>query len=234
MPGLTAILFDKDGTLFDFQTSWSRWAHDLVHELGEGDATRIRDLADRIGFDLDRVEFRADSLSVAGTLTDQAAVLTGGVPQMSQAALIRLLAERAADAPMAPVLPLGPLMDRLRAAGYVLGVATNDAEAAARRHLAREDIEQSFAFIAGFDSGYGAKPGPGMCHAFADTLNLAPDTVVMIGDSLHDLHAGRAAGMRTLGVLTGTATRPELAPHADDVIPDISGLEAWLHRFTAS
>jgi phosphoglycolate phosphatase len=234
MPRLTAILFDKDGTLFDFQTSWSHWTLDLVNELGEGDARRTRDLADRIGFDIDRCAFRPDSLSIAGTLTDQAAALTTGVPQMSKAALIQLLATRAAEAPMAPVLPLRPLMDRLRAAGYLLGVATNDAEAAARRHLAREDIEASFAFIAGFDSGHGAKPGPGMCHAFADTLGLVPDTVVMIGDSLHDLHAGRAAGMRTLGVLTGTATRAELAPHADDVIADITGLEAWLDRFTAS
>jgi phosphoglycolate phosphatase len=52
----------------------------------------------------------------------------------------------------------------------------------------------------------------------------------MIGDSLHDLHAGRAAGMAVMGVLTGPATEAELAPHADVVLPSIAALPAWLDR----
>ena len=50
----------------------------------------------------------------------------------------------------------------------------------------------------------------------------------MVGDSLHDLHAGRAAGMRTVAVLTGIATAPDLTPHADAVLPDISALPGWI------
>ena len=34
----------------------------------------------------------------------------------------------------------------------------------------------------------------------------------MVGDSTHDLRAGRAAGMRTVAVLTGLAGADELAP----------------------
>jgi hypothetical protein len=64
-----------------------------------------------------------------------------------------------------------------------------------------------FDFVAGCDSGFGAKPDPGMCLAFAAHLGHAPDTILMVGDSLHDLTAGRAAGMRTVGVLTGIARR---------------------------
>jgi phosphoglycolate phosphatase len=51
---------------------------------------------------------------------------------------------------------------------------------------------------------------------------------VMVGDSLHDLVAGRAAGMQTVGVLTGPACRAELAPCADAVLPDIGHLTEWL------
>jgi phosphoglycolate phosphatase len=50
----------------------------------------------------------------------------------------------------------------------------------------------------------------------------------MVGDSLHDLRAGRAAGMTVVGVLTGVARRQELEPEADVVLDDITQLPAWL------
>jgi phosphoglycolate phosphatase len=50
----------------------------------------------------------------------------------------------------------------------------------------------------------------------------------MVGDSLHDLRAGRAAGMTTIGVLTGVAGAEELSPSADLILPDIGHLPAWL------
>jgi phosphoglycolate phosphatase len=85
-----------------------------------------------------------------------------------------------------------------------------------------------FAFVAGYDSGHGAKPGPGMARAFCRATGLAPAACVMIGDSRHDLASGRAAGMATVGVLTGLARRDELAPLADVILPDIAALPAWL------
>ncbi|MGR3462852.1 MAG: HAD family hydrolase, partial [Roseovarius sp.] len=50
----------------------------------------------------------------------------------------------------------------------------------------------------------------------------------MVGDSTHDLIAGRAAGMACVGVLPGTATQADLAPFADAVLPDIGHLPGWL------
>jgi phosphoglycolate phosphatase len=52
----------------------------------------------------------------------------------------------------------------------------------------------------------------------------------MVGDSKHDLDAGRAAGMKAVAVLTGIATRADLAPHADVVLADITGLAGWIDR----
>ena len=51
-----------------------------------------------------------------------------------------------------------------------------------------------------------------MLLAFADAVGIAPARIVMVGDSTHDLHAGRAAGMQTVGVLTGLAGAETLAP----------------------
>ena len=50
----------------------------------------------------------------------------------------------------------------------------------------------------------------------------------MVGDSTHDLLAGRAAGMKTAAVLTGMANEGELAPFADVVMQDIGHLPGWL------
>ena len=50
----------------------------------------------------------------------------------------------------------------------------------------------------------------------------------MVGDSLHDLDAGRAAGMRTVAVLTGIAGAAALAPHADVVLNHIGELPDWV------
>ena len=55
----------------------------------------------------------------------------------------------------------------------------------------------------------------------------------MVGDSRHDLEAGRAAGMRTIAVLTGVAKRGDLAGHADVVLDDIGAIPAWLDAQTA-
>ena len=74
-------------------------------------------------------------------------------------------------------------------------------------------------------------PGPGMCLAFAARpAGWSPARVAMVGDSRHDLEAGRAAGMRTVAVLTGIARREDLAPHADVVLPDIGAIPGWLDR----
>ncbi|MDZ4095362.1 MAG: HAD family hydrolase, partial [Paracoccaceae bacterium] len=150
------------------------------------------------------------------------------LPGIDHQALTDRMNVLATLAPMAEAVPLAPLLAGLRARGLRLGLATNDAEAPARMHLANVGVAQFFDFIAGFDSGHGGKPAPGQLLAFAAHTGLDPSRVVMVGDSRHDLDAGRAAGMRTVAVLTGIAKAADLAPHADAVLPDISGLAAWI------
>ena len=123
---------------------------------------------------------------------------------------------------------LKPLLSRLKREGMKIGLATNDGELPARAHLKSADVTDLFDFVAGFDSGFGAKPRPGQLLAFAGRFGLAPGEVAMVGDSTHDLAAARAAGMRGVGVLTGPATERELAPFAEIVLPDIGHLPDWI------
>ncbi len=88
-----------------------------------------------------------------------------------------------------------------------------------------------FDFICGFDSGYGSKPAAGMIHGFCEKMNLAPHEVAMVGDSTHDLEAGRAAGVGlNVGVLTGPARSEDIGHLADVMLQDISHLPAHLFK----
>ena len=223
-----AILFDKDGTLFDFAATWEHWAQSFLLRASDGDRSKAEQVGRAIGFDLKAMKFAPDSIVIAGTPMEVAASLTAHFPGMSQAELLEMLNEEAEIAPQVEAVPLAPYLDGLRKMGLRLGVATNDAETPALAHLEAAGIRAVFDFVAGCDSGHGAKPGPGQLFAFAKSVGADPDRVVMVGDSTHDLFAGRSAGMQTVGVLTGLAGYDDLAPYADAVFPDISFIPKWL------
>ncbi len=233
MSDIKGVLFDKDGTLFDFMATWGAWTRALLSDLAAGSGAEADILARAVGYDIAAGTFDTDSPIIAHTPDDIAAVLLPHLPGSSPVGLVARMNALSAEAPMAPAVPLLPLLHQLRARGLRIGLATNDAEAPARAHLAQAGISDLFDFIAGWDSGHGAKPGPGQLRAFADAFGLSAAEVVMVGDSRHDLVAGRAAGMRSVGVLTGLADMSDLAPLADAVLPDIGHLPAWLDRVAA-
>lgn len=228
MTRIAGLLFDKDGTLFDFHASWGNWAAALMRDLAGGDEARAEVLGRAVGYDMAKHAFLPDSPAISGTPEDISAALLVWLPGASPAGLLARMNALSATAVMVPATPLSPLLAQLRGRGLCLGLASNDSEAAAHGHLAAEGIDGAFDFIAGYDSGHGEKPGPGMALAYAAACGLDPRHIVMVGDSLHDMLSGRAAGMRTVAVLTGLATHDDLAPLADAVLPDIGHLPAWL------
>ncbi|TCL10164.1 phosphoglycolate phosphatase [Shimia isoporae] len=222
------LLFDKDGTLFDFAATWNAWAFDAIHGFAAGDSALADRIAEALAFDLTAKQFRPDSFVIAGTNREAAEAVAAVVPGADVDAIEIKMAQDAARAPLVPAVPLSPYLSGLRAKGLKLGVMTNDSEFSAQAQLDGAGVSGLFDFIAGFDSGYGAKPDPEPLLAFADKLELAPERVVMVGDSTHDLIAGRRAGMQTVAVLTGVALTEELAPYADVVLPDIGHITDWL------
>ncbi|SDD51473.1 HAD family hydrolase [Ruegeria marina] len=225
---IDALLFDKDGTLFDFTATWGTFGRSFLARVGNGDAIRAARLGAMIGFDYETARYARDSIVIAGTPGEIAEVLLPELAGLNLVELVAMINEESARAPQVQAVPLAEFLDDMRARGLKLGVATNDGEAPARAHLGSVGVHDKFDFIAGFDSGHGAKPGPGQLLAFASRVGVAPDRVAMVGDSTHDMMAGRAAGMTTVAVLTGLAAHEELAPFADVVLPDIGHLRHWL------
>ena len=108
-------------------------------------------------------------------------------------------------------------------------MATSDGEAGARGTLARFGVLELMDFVAGYDSGYGHKPEPGMVEGFCAATGLDPASVAVVGDNRHDLEMGRRAGVGLkVGVLTGNSTKDDLTPFADHVLGSVAEIESLL------
>jgi phosphoglycolate phosphatase len=228
---LKAILFDKDGTLIDFQKSWGPAMTRVIADFARGDAALAARLARDVVFDAMTQTFPATSPFVAGTSMDFApswAKALGHADPVALRARIDDALGRAARFSITPIADAPKVIATLRARGYKLGVATNDADGPTRDQALWLGIADDLDFIAGYDSGFGAKPAPGMVLAFAKAVGLAPGEIAMVGDSRHDLETARAAGAIAIGVLSGPAPREALAPLADHLLPDVSALPAFL------
>ena len=226
---LKGVLFDKDGTLIDFQLTWGPAIHAVIHALAEGDAQRVRAQAECLHYDVETRRFRSTSPIIGGATTHYGAAWAAALGRSDFLALRAEIDALAAAACLRSLTPVGdPIaaLSRLRAMGLKTGLATNDAEASARRHLDQLGLTRLMDFVAGYDSGHGAKPAPGMVTAFARAIDAAPGDVALVGDSRHDLDCARAAGAIAVAVLSGIAAEEELAPHADFVVPDIAALPA--------
>jgi len=229
---LDGVIFDKDGTLFDFRLSWGAFTENLLAEMAL-DADMALHLGQVLGYDPATRMFTRTSPVISMTTPEIAAILHPHLSGISLAQLNDRMSVLSAQAPMVPAVPLRAVLADLKARGLRLGLATNDTEMPARVHLAGAGILDLFDFVVGCDSGYGGKPAPGQLLEFLRRFDLAPDRVAMVGDSRHDLDAGRAAGMHALAVLTGIATASELAPHADVVLADIAQIGPWIDAHTA-
>lgn len=228
---IRAILFDKDGTLVDFQRTWGPATHLVLQALSGGDAAAYARLAAATLFLPAEQRFLPESPVVIEKTEVFAALWAEALGRPADAAFVAEIDRLYLDATLAHLAPIGDPRDvlaRLAARGYRLGLMTNDADANARTQLARLGLDGLVGFLAAYDSGFGAKPEAAPVLAFAAAAGVAPAEVAVVGDTLHDLHAARAAGAVAVAVLTGPVPAHRLAPHADAVIPSIAALEAWL------
>lgn len=232
MSEIKGILFDKDGTLVDFHSTWFAIGDMMALHAAGQDRARADELLVAGGFDFEIGRFRADSIFAAGTNAEIVALwyphLSNGARQEMLAEFDRITLESAALNPVE--LPgCREALTTLHKAGLRLGVATNDSTGGAERMLTTLGIAQLFDATYGYDAVANPKPAPDTLLAFSDLTGLKPVQLAMVGDNGHDLEMARAGGAGlAVGVLTGTGTRQSLAPLADVVLDSIAELPDFL------
>lgn len=230
MSRLRGILFDKDGTLIDFDGTWGPAAYAVMATLAEGDRSALDRLMTVSHYVEDERRFLPTSPLIAGSSAAYGPLWADALGRRSEPAFFAEMDRMFRQEGLRFLTPIGEparVAEALAAAGYALGIATNDAEASARAQSRVLGLDGHLDFIAGYDSGYGHKPDPGMVEAFAASLSVPAGEIALVGDSAYDLVAARAAGAVAIAVLSGpagAAARAELEPLADHVIGSIADL----------
>ncbi|MEO9904366.1 HAD family hydrolase [Nisaea sp.] len=232
MPGpVRGVLFDKDGTLIDFEKTWLPGLLSAARQLVETHniETDVDSLTRAAGGDPKKGTVAPGTLLAQGTAIEVAELWCGLVPALptinETAAWLDSYWLDHAEHNLAPACDLKQLFLTLRAQDMRIAIVTNDAERGAWDMVEALGLGDSIDFVAGYDSGHTPKPAPDMLQAFLRAEGLAAHETVMVGDSRADMEAGRAAGCRAaIGVLTGATPEPQLTPLADFIIPDAGHL----------
>jgi pyrophosphatase PpaX len=107
---------------------------------------------------------------------------------------------------------------KLRDRGYSVGVVTSKSREFAQRGLRLCSLWEFMDVFVSMDDTSIHKPNPEPLLLALEKLQVAPQQAVYVGDSRHDMQAGRAAGMRTVAALWGPVPRSELELEAPDVL----------------
>jgi phosphoglycolate phosphatase len=114
---------------------------------------------------------------------------------------------------------MAALLSSMDESGWMLGVATGKSDRGLERCLDHHGIKGLFATLQTADR-HPSKPHPSMVYqAMADAGSDAKSTV-LIGDTVYDIHMGKAAGCRTIGVNWGYHPAAELREAGADMIAE--------------
>lgn len=120
------------------------------------------------------------------------------------------------DARVSPYPGVVNVVRSLRQRSLRVGLVTSKNTAGARRGLRLVGLEESMEVIIGADDVRHPKPHPEPITLAMDRLGVTAAETIYVGDSLHDMHAGRGAGVRTGAVLWGPFGRDHLSPAEPD------------------
>lgn len=96
--------------------------------------------------------------------------------------------------------------------GHPLAIVTSKSDALAARGLAHTGIDGFFDTVVGMESSQRHKPDPEPVMVALHRLGYAPGEAWFVGDSVHDMESGNAAGVATVGALWGPFDADDLAP----------------------
>jgi phosphoglycolate phosphatase len=112
-------------------------------------------------------------------------------------------------------------------------VATGKSRRGLDDSIRRLDLHGLFGATRTADEARG-KPDPDMLLQLLDVLSLTPDTVLMVGDTTHDVHMAHAAGVDSLAVSYGAHAADLLvAARPTAQVATVPEMQAWIRTRVA-
>lgn len=248
-PGL--VIFDKDGTLIDFNLMWATWV--------EGFAWKLENVA--------REEAEAAKMPKSMNVREQLfhymgydylkrRVVSKGALCCTPMGELRLFGERVLmeehgfhseeakrivsriwemPDPKALARPLGDLpklFTTLRDHGMKIAVCTTDNHRATVETLEHLEIMHMVDVVVGGDDPLPPKPSPDQIYHICSKVGVLPQNTIMVGDTNTDAKMGAAAGVGlSVGILDGASSLTDLAEHSDVLIPTLDRLAKIVFQF---
>ena len=237
-----AIIFDKDGTLIDFDAMWGGWVVYLAEQLNLVSGLDVhKALCDAMGYDYRNKKVLAHG-KLAATPMHLLYRLT--VEVMQSLGLNSEEAERVVEKCWCipdPVILAKQFTDtralfgELHSKGIKIGIATTDDRAPTQAMIEAFDIEEYISTMVCADDGIKAKPAPDMVLTICERMKVDPSRVMVIGDTTADLKMARAAGVGlAVGVLSGVSSARDLVEFADVLIESVDEIHAYAQGFAGN
>jgi phosphoglycolate phosphatase len=111
-------------------------------------------------------------------------------------------------------------LEELKGRGFRQSLATNKTASEADRILTQLGVRGLLDLVVGFMDVPNPKPAPDMINLILERLSIERERAVFVDDTTVGLTAGIEAGVRTIGITTGTHTRDQLSTVSPDTIID--------------
>ena len=200
MPAITTVFFDLDGTLIDsIRLILDSYHHTLAaHALPpKSDAHWLAGIGTPL-----RVQFRHWS--------DDPIQLEAMIATYREYNLAHH------DTMVTAYPDVVDMVLAIRRAGLRTGLVTSKNRSGALRGLRLVGLEDAMELIVGADEVENPKPHPEPIEVALRGLGALAEQTIYVGDSIHDMVSGRAAGVRTGAVLWGPFGREHLEPAEPD------------------
>ncbi len=226
------VVFDKDGTLIDFNFMWASWVVELARRMEIATGRTLRgELFMAIGYDAIRVRVVAGSplavhsMAELYVLTGRVAVGVGCTPEEAARAVNEAWFVPDPVTMARPLVDLQTLFSTLRERGVLTGIATSDDRNSTVKTIEGLGLAQWVSGIVTADDGLPNKPAPDMLLHLCSELGVSPQKSIMVGDSVADMMAGKNAGFGLrVGVLSGVSNADHFDGTADVILENVGRL----------
>lgn len=218
MRKIDLILFDLDGTLIDSLDDLASATNHMLLSLGRPAATRDQ-VRGYVGQGARRLVERA--------------MPEASVEELAQGLSLFLVHNEEHIADRTRLYPgVRETLAALRDAGLTLAVVSNKNVDLCTKVLTTLDADVFFACVIGADSLPERKPSPEPLLKVLKDLGVPRERALMVGDSINDIAAGKAAGLITIGCTFGYGDMEEIggADYLIDSLPELLELPPMLEE----
>lgn len=224
---IRGILFDKDGTLVEFNSQWVKTTQSLVHSIVNehfhGDIDKKRQEIEKlIGLDGDKVNEHG---LLAGYTTKDLSIAIANALNLDEDMLYQQINEfyfkQLLNNPI-DIKPLGDLQKlfaRINENQIKIGIVTADDYNITKLTIETLGIGQYVDFIATADR-YKKKPDNEALLAFCNQFQLQQNEVIHVGDTEVDMKFSKHC-LLGIGVLSGVGTKKTLSKYTPYIIESV-------------